>query len=616
MPLPNHSSDQAADAANELLDAMGSKARNASASSGSLISLAAGCKDSSDVAPALSAGAETAGPAREVPMRTSTGLTENSHTTRAISHGNFDTVRKEMETQERIIVTLQRDNEALLREKKDIANRYKQLEHDLEHLEAKHSLLLSAQQDYTTRSNMHTANDSAKIANLQAQVEELQATLEAEKRRCAMLLQERNDLARSKSATPIRADNADIVNVALLREQQIKIEDTAAKLRECQRIHSIQKDTIDALNSEVARLESERRISHSRENNLLREVDDLRTQVRNLESTLQENKGSISELISSCQASTVDTQRLRKQESRIRLLETALLEKDEFTKRAMEKLRAETKEVCARYQDTIAELQQRLEVPKDDPELRRRIRVLERENLELRRTIGSAAVSSAVESSEPVKKVSIEPNQHTDTTTNSDKHEGQSLRSPVPHGPEAAHLQSVIERLRADICEHRQRNSTLQKKLDRIHAEWDARLAEVKTNFALQIQTLRTAHNEELSRLEASHQSRLLEVSKSAKADSGAGLAARLSQIVEEKGYDASLVAIAERLCFLEKRYSQKEEEKAHELLEMKRVAELEKKILKEKTDLMLEQKNTQIKRFQVQLDELLAALSILQATS
>ncbi|CAM36630.1 conserved hypothetical protein [Leishmania braziliensis MHOM/BR/75/M2904] len=521
-----------------------------------------------------------------------------------------------METQEKIIVTLQRDNEALLREKKEIASRCKKLEHDFEHLEAKHSLLLSAQQDFATRSNMHASNDSAKIANLQAQVEELQANLETEKRRCAILLQERNDLTRSKGDAPIHVNSAEIANVAVVREEHNRSEDTVAKLRESQRVHSIQKGTIDALHSEVARLESERRVSHSRENNLLREVDSLRAQVRDLEMALHQKKESISELISSCQAGSGNALRLKKQASRIHLLEAALLEKDEFTKRAMEELRIETKEVCERYQSTITELQQRLEVPKDDPELRRRIRILERENLELRRAIGSATVSSAIDSGEPAKAVTINPKHQADATGNTDKPEGQGLKGPSPHEVETTHLQSVIEQLRTGIWEHKQRSSMLQGKLDSIHAEWDARLAEMKANFALQIQKLRSAHNEELSRLEASHKSQLLEISKCSKSDNGANLASRLSRIVEEKGYDASLIAIGERLCYLEKRYSQKEEEKIHELLEMQRVAELEKKIQKEKTDLLLEQKNTQIKRFQIQLDELLTALSILQATT
>ncbi|AYU79020.1 hypothetical protein, conserved [Leishmania donovani] len=608
-------STAAVDSTNELLDVMDSNVKNASASSiGSEIS-ASGLKRSSDLAPASAAGAEKASATSEAALEPSTGHMENSYFTSAMAHGNVDAVRKEMQTQEKIIATLQRDNESLLREKKEILSRFKRLEHDFEHLEAKHSLLLSAQQDFAARSSMHTANDSAKIVNLQAQVEELQTNLETEKRRCALLLQERNDLAQSKSDTPSLVGSAEITNVAVVREQQGRSEDMVAKLRESQRIHSIQKSTIDALHSEVTRLESERKVSHSRENNLLREVDSLRTQVRDLESALQQKKGSIRELISSCQAGSANAQRLKKQESRIRLLEKALLEKDEFTKRAMEELRAETKKVCERYQSTIAELRQRLEVPKDDPERRRRISTLERENLDLRGGLGGASVSLAVESGQPVQKIATEPKHHTDVTNKTDKPAGQALKAHGSHELEVTHLQSVIERLRAEICEHKQRNITLQSKLDSIHAEWDARLAEMKTNFALQIQTLRSAHNEELSRLEASHQSQLQEISKCSKAGRDS-LASRLSRVVEEKGYDASLIAIGERLCFLEKLYCQKEEEKTHELLEMKRVAELEMKIQKEKTDLLLEQKNTQIKRFQVQLDELLAALSILQATS
>ncbi|GET88781.1 hypothetical protein, conserved [Leishmania tarentolae] len=617
MALPSPSFTAAVDSANELLDVMDSGVKNASTSSiGSKISSASGCKYPSNLAPAPAVNAEKARTTGETSLKTSTGPIENSYVTSTMVYENFDAVRKEMETQEKIIATLQRDNEALLKEKKEIFSRCKQLEHDFEHQEAKYSLLLSAQQDFAARSNMHASNDSAKIVNLQAQIEELQTNLETEKRRCTILLQERNDLARSKSDTASVVGCAEITNVAVVRDPQSRAEDMVAKLHESQRIYSIQKSTIDALHAEVTRLESERRLLHSRENDLLREVDSLRTQVRDLESALQQNKRSIRELMSSCQAGNENAQRVKKQESRIYLLEKALLEKDEFTKRAMDELRKETEEVCERYQSTIAELRQRLEVPKDDPELRRRIRILERENLDLRRALGGSSVSLAVESGEPIQKVAVKPTSQSDAASNTDKLGGQALKAPDSHEIEGTHLQCVIERLRAEICDQKQRNITLQSKLDSIHAEWDTRVAEMKTNFALQLQTMRSAHNEELSRLEASHQSQLLEISKCSKADRGDNFASRLSRIVEEKGYDASLIAIGERLCFLEKRYRQKEEEKMHEILEMKRVIELEKRIQKEKTDLLLEQKNTQIKRFQVQLDELLASLSILQATS
>ncbi|KAG5504440.1 hypothetical protein JKF63_04892 [Porcisia hertigi] len=616
MSVSNLSSTAALDAANELLDMMDVRGRNISASPAeSVISSASQCRDSSGVASPLTAAAERASPPGELIAKGPTGPIENFHTSRETVCNNFDALRREMNTQERIIVALQRDNEGLLREKKEIASQYKQLESKFEHLEAKHSLLLSAQQDFATRSNLHTANDSAKITKLQAQVEELQSVLEMEKRRCSLLLQERSEMGQSRSGTRTPVDITEIADVAVVREQRSSGGDTEAELRDFQRIHSINKSTIDALHSEVARLESERSVLYSREKNLLAEVDSLRTQVRDLESTLQQSKGSISELISTCQASSVNMERLRKQERRIHLLEAASREKDEFARKAMEQLRAETKEVCERYKKTIVELQQRLEVPKDDPELRRRISILERENLELRRTIGNATVSSVAEKAEPAKKGTLNLSHQTGTTDDLEKPDEKDTKTPAPHNLEVARLQSVVEQLRTEVFEYKERSTTLQSKLDSIRAEWGDRVAEIKASFSHQVQALRAAHNEELSRLEAAHQSQLLELTKFHKSDDGANLASRLSQIVDEKGYDASLVAIGERLCYLERRYSQKEEEKMHELLEMKRVAELEKRIQREKTDLLLEQKNTQIKRFQIQLDELLAALSVLQAT-
>ncbi|KAK7198116.1 hypothetical protein NESM_000768000 [Novymonas esmeraldas] len=537
----------------------------------------------------------------------------------ATPQASFDSVRKEMETQEKIIVALQRDNEALLKEKKDIASRCKQLEHDFEHLEAKHSLLLSAQQDFATRSSLHATNDSAKIVNLQAQVEDLQTTLETEKRRCALLLQERGDVTRSKSDTPVRTHAGESGPLAEQMRYESKGKDAAAKVRESQRAHDVQKNAIDGLHAEVARLESEKQTAHTRERSLLHEVDSLRGQVRELESALRQKKESIGELIRSCQESSGNVQRLKKQESRIRLLEAALLEKDDFTRHAMEKLRAETKEVCDRYQGTITELQQRLEIPRDDPEQRRRISVLEKENLELRRAIGGGAVSRTAEKAAAVTiaDTGAEGSEKAPGGANAAEVIGEpAVKEAAAGQAESSRLHAVIHDLRAELDDQKQQCARLQSRLTGVQAEWDARLAEMKGNFAHQLQALRSSHNGDLSRLEANHQSQLLEVSKAAQANGGDSFVARLSRIVDEKGYDASLVAIGERLRYLEKRCCQKEEEAAYELQETKRIAELEKKLEREKTDVLLERKNTQIKRFQTQLDELLAALSILQSTS
>lgn len=554
----------------------------------------------------------------------------SNHVTNALVTGDLDTVRREMETQERIIVALQRDNEVLLKEKKEIAARCKELEREFEHLEAKHSLLLSAQQDFTARSNLHAANDNAKTANLQAQIEELQTCLETERRRCTLLAQEKAALGRLRSSTLPRVEEArsgsaaagsDFDNVTIVDVSEHRLppqggEAHALKSREQERLHALQKSSIESLRSEVARLESEKSDNQTRERHLLRELDGLRAQVRDLESALRQKKESIGELISSCQDSRVSAQRLKKQESRIRLLEAALLEKDEFTKAAMEKLRAEAREVCDRYQATISELQERLSLPHEDPELRRRVAALEKENLELRRTIGSSPAPPPAQ----------------DEATR-----GQALPSPASgpagapavatastHEPSAstqeegekAGLQLNVQGLERDVQEYKQSNATLQKRLDSVQVEWNERLAEVKANFARQIHALRSSHNVELSQLEANHQSQLAEVSKTAKPSDTFSFSERLSHVVEQRGYDAALLAIAERLVFLERRYCEREEEVAHEVAELKRVAEFEKRIHKEKTNLLLEQKNTQIRRFQVQLDEMLAALSVLQATT
>lgn len=542
---------------------------------------------------------------------------------RSDSPNDAQLLRREMETQEKIIVALQRDNEALLKEKKETVALYKDLGTKYEHLEAKHSLLLSAQQDLGARSNLRVSNDAAKLADLQARVTDLQSALEAEKakrlpgsfptpgpRQAA----EESTLNR---ASPHLSDKAADYSLdeASARAVVTELGDHTARLREYERMHEVHKSTIDALHSEVERLEQDKKRLEERQRLYVRQVDELQHRTHELEDTVMRKKESIGELLRTCQDSAAHTLQLKKQAARIHSLEAALAEKDEFTQQAMDRLRSESKEVCERYQKTIAALQSRPVQPQDSLDLQRRINALEKENFELRRAVETSKATPLRSGNATSPAEDSKPMEELVAAADSDGGISGAGVSPSPNA-DVLRLEAMLSNAAAESVKQKQISSDLQAELAGVRADWDVRVRELKRGFASQLQLMRARHNEELERLEANHQSELLTMSHRRREDEREGFSEKLIRIVEKKGLDASLVAVCERLNYLEKRSLHKEEEMAYELSEVQRIAEMEKRVLKEQTFLLLEQKNTQIKAFRLQLDELLSSIAVLQATS
>lgn len=526
---------------------------------------------------------------------------------------NVDNLRKEMDTQEKIIVALQHDNEALLREKKDIAARYKELESKYEHLEAKHSLLLSAQQDLDSRSNLRVANEAAKAARLQTEVQELETALEAEKRKCFALVLSRDAPEEPRTGfTPGSEKDAPVCVPSAHKAGLAENGDQASRLREYERVHDVQNATIDTLHKEVDRLETEKKKWEARQRDSARQVEDLEKRTRELESAVAQKKESIAELLRTCQDGAVNSQRAKKQESRIQSLEAALAEKDEFTRTAMGRLRDETREVRTRYQEIIADLERRLERSSDHAELRNRLKALEDENIELRRALAGNGTRTTVTTDADPGATEKEPDRT--RASQAEARQGGGRQGEAAEAPARfLRLETQVKEAAAETAKYKKISADLQEELANTRSEWDAQLRGVKKSFISQLQLMRSRHNEEVDRLEANHRSELLALSKQNRDDID-GFSAKLISIVERKGYDSSLLAICERLNYLEKHSLQKEEEMKYELAEVKRIAEMEKRVIKEKADLQIEQKNMQIKSFRLQLDELLAAIAVLQA--
>jgi chromosome segregation ATPase len=535
---------------------------------------------------------------------------------------NMDFLRKEMDTQEKIIVTLQRDNEALLRDKKEIAAQCKELLIKYEHLEAKHSLLLSAQQGSDSRTQLRVANDAAKIARLQEQVRELQSALDAEKQKhivpsvdVSSSVQPASTILPDVASRIAHCEMADrdLEHVSLDATSPVS-GDHVSRLCEYERMHEIQKTTINQLHEVITKLESEKKALEDLQQEHARKIEDLTKRLHELERIVAAKKESIGELLRTCQDSAVQVQRLKKQESRIRSLEDALRDKDDFAQKAMERLRCETKEVCKRYQERIGALEKRLELPQDDAEMRDRLATMEAENAELRRAL-AAANASPVLSEEKSLTTENATAQRREAKTVVEQ-ERENSEPAAQKDSKLLHLEAQLSEAVAETAKYKEVAAGLQTELASVRSEWDAQLREVKRNFASQLQTMRSSHNEELDRLESGHRAEMLALSNQKQNDGADGFSAKLIRLVEKKGYDASLVAICERLSYLEKRSLHKEEAMAYELSEVRRMAEMEKRILREKADLLLEQKNMQIRSFRLQLDELLTEIAVLQATT
>jgi len=77
-----------------------------------------------------------------------------------------------------------------------------------------------------------------------------------------------------------------------------------------------------------------------------------------------------------------------------------------------------------------------------------------------------------------------------------------------------------------------------------------------------------------------------------------------------KSGFTDYVRLVTERLHVLEERQIVKENEFATQLAEIKRLAEYELAVEREKCDLLIDQKNNEIRRFRVEMDDLLTDMT------
>lgn len=542
---------------------------------------------------------------------------------------NMAALQRELKTQERIIGALQRDNEALLLGKKELTTQLKKVQNDFANLEAKHSLLLSAQPEFGAPSlahqlrtegsggyfreleSTHTAleNERAKCLNLEEKLKKVISQSEkAKNSNTETQLMENRAMCDSK-------DNVSPVQRSCTRCATMSEGDMIA-VRELQQALQTESEASTELHEIINHLNEEKAVLQVNAKKAEEQVSHFKLQLGELEERLRAREKTMSDLVQFCHSNTGSSQRIKRQESRIGQLEDALLEKDKFTTAAMEKLRREMAEVCAQYESTISGMQESMKFTSSESEWRRRVACLEKENLDLRRMIGGH--KPPVQSKSKTNESTLS---HTTSDDSSSAHEARhksiygEARSPGAFGVNGE-VELQLSQLTNELEKYKNRCEETQVMLGNAKTEWEKQLLRTQKSFASQIQTIRYEHNEEVNRLQGQHQEEINRLSQRRRDAVLEKLSTHLLKVAEQEGSRAFLLSVIERLCFLEKRFIEKEQEMMYEIAEARRIAELEDNVRQQKTNLIIEQKNNQIRSFRAQVDQLMSDLSLIQSES
>ncbi|EKF26899.1 hypothetical protein MOQ_009392 [Trypanosoma cruzi marinkellei] len=523
-----------------------------------------------------------------------------------------DALRMELEHQKTVVRELQLELELLRREKKDLETRL-------------------------------AALDIKKFEEMELEVRNLRVDL---KRKETEHNETVKDMAR-KIAWYVEHQEFNHSQEELIKEQQ----DTIHRLRA--RLHEM-----GAMDDEGKR----KRVGKDAR------VRYLTKRVVELEEALnQKHPNSIAQLIRSCQPSVQDSKQFKQLNLKIKELEEALVEKDRCAEAAVTRLRVETDRIRIQYQEKIEKLEDELKLRLMHAQTRR-VRELEKQLAEVRQALRerdqektspvtaveklASADGCLLENSAAAPALPEKPNLFAVTAQNgvssqveevisSLRKENDTLKSqlsqathdltrkpiavsqPLENGEDTfsshviSSMQAQISTLTAELAVYKRLLMESQESLRDSHTRWEERLGTARQEYQQQIQHIRQEHNDDIKRIQENHQREMKTIAGRQQNFQEASWASQKAfQIPLENPRQgiAFLQGVAERLAYLERRQLQKEREAAHEILEVKRVADFELTLAKQRTEMLMEQKNQQIQEFRLQLDQLLASLALLHS--
>ncbi|EKG08703.1 hypothetical protein TCSYLVIO_000138 [Trypanosoma cruzi] len=381
----------------------------------------------------------------------------------------------------------------------------------------------------------------------------------------------------------------------------------------------------------------------------------------------QKHPNSIAQLIRSCQPSVQDSKQFKQLNLKIKELEEALVEKDRCAEAAVTRLRVETDRIKIQYQEKIEKLEDELKLRLMHAQTRR-VRELEKQLAEVREALrerdqektspvpevekSTSAGACLLENSAAAPALPEKTNlfmvaaqkgvsSQVEEAISSLRKENDTLKSqlsqvthdatrkPIAVSPPLekvedtfssyviSSMQAQISTLTAELAVYKRLLMESQESLRDSHTRWEERLGTARQEYQQQIQHIRQEHNDDIKRIQENHQREMRTIAEQQQKLQEASWASQKAvQIPLENPRQgtAFLQSVAERLAYLELRQLQKEREAAHEILEVKRVADFELTLAKQKTEMLIEQKNQQIQEFRLQLDQLLASLALLHS--
>ncbi|CCW68323.1 unnamed protein product [Phytomonas sp. Hart1] len=244
---------------------------------------------------------------------------------------------------------------------------------------------------------------------------------------------------------------------------------------------------------------------------------------------------------------------LRMKDSRIHQLEDALMEKERYMASALQRLKGESDIICSKYNERIYQLELKL---KDK------------------------------EQTEGVEKKITQYSHNIDSDT-------------------------VL--LNEKLLKYEKLLSDNYRSIDVLNKHWERCVEDMKKNHSEQLRLIHKNHDDEINRLRITQQVELDRITKMKNTNEDIKLLNhKLIKMAGNGKSEKFLLAVLDRLNYLEKRCKQREEDAAFEISESIRVVEIERRLLEEKMALIIEEKNQQIKRFQIELDDLLAHIKSL----
>ncbi|AAZ13053.1 hypothetical protein, conserved [Trypanosoma brucei brucei TREU927] len=430
----------------------------------------------------------------------------------------------------------------------------------------------------------------------------------------------------------------------LLKEQQDTIRCLRAKLRGSGKAEDISKGT---------KAKEDTRVQH------------LTRRIIELEETLgQKHPNSIAQLIRSCQPPVQDTKIFKQLNHRIKELEDALVEKDRCAEAAVTRLRVEVDRMRMQYQEKIEKLEEQLKFKLLQAQSRR-VHDLEKQLTEAKQSLRDkeqvnppssvvgannltsgryprgngneqcvtqgatkdTVLSEAPAASGPPKETSIAllrengaPEPQLSQLEREPK-AGIALTSPSydafiipPPMQVISTMQAQIASLTSQLEVAKRLLEESQQSLGEAHARLDERLRSARREYQAQLQCIQQSYRDDIEHIKDSHKKELMSITELKQVCEGnSWICKDISRLpLNRSRIQAFLQSVSERLSYLEKRQAQKEKEALHRIEEIRRVADFEIVLTKQKAEMIVEEKNQQIQGFRLQLDHLLETLALL----